>query len=182
MYKFFSLNEIDGITQINDFKHHNKILITPWTISHFIWGYLFYLLGINYFWGFMIHSLYEYVNLTYDSFKKKWGESYDGFRSDSFFNTIGDTIFFMLGMILANHYNNTYLFTINFIVGFIFFSPSFQNILTINRMKYINKLYPKIKVNKIKNYTLVDHYLWLIWIIVNILYIIKFKFKKQISF
>ena len=73
MYKLFSLNEIDGITQINDFKHHIKILITPWTISHFIWGYLFYLLGINYFWGFMIHSLYEYVNLTYDSFKKKMG-------------------------------------------------------------------------------------------------------------
>ena len=44
MYKLFSLNEIDGITQINDFKHHIKILITPWTISHFIWGYLFYLL------------------------------------------------------------------------------------------------------------------------------------------
>lgn len=137
MYKLFSNIEVDGLIEINNFKHSINIFITPWSIAHFISGYIFLLLGFNYFWGLVIHSIYEYINLTNDSVKKKWKKLYDGFRTDSFFNSIGDTIFFLLGMYLAKHYNNNFLFFIIFIVGVLFFLHNIKTILPITGLNIL---------------------------------------------
>jgi len=42
-----------------------------------------------------------------------------GFKQDSLFNSVGDTLYFLLGMILAKKYNNIYLFIYLFL--FLFF-------------------------------------------------------------
>jgi hypothetical protein len=147
MYKLFSNIEIDGLIELSEFKHSTNIFITPWSIAHFIYGYISVLLGFNYFWGFLIHSLYEYMNLTNDSVKNKWKKIYEGFRTDSFFNSIGDTVFFLIGMYLAKHYNNNLLFFVIFIIGVLFFSPQYQEFIGKARFNYIKKMYPNLKAN-----------------------------------
>lgn len=178
MYKLFSNIEVDGLIEINNFKHSTNIFITPWSIAHFISGYIFSLLGFDYFWGLVIHSIYEYVNLTNDSVKKKWKKLYDGFRTDSFFNSIGDTVFFLLGMYLAKHYNNNFLFFIIFIIGVLFFSPQYQNYLTNNRFEYIKKVSKNYKLKSKSNHSKLDIKLFLLWIIASFIVFIKLKFKN----
>jgi hypothetical protein len=180
MYKFFSSKEIDGSFQIGNVKQALNIFITPWTIAHFIFGYVFYLLGFNYFYGFIIHSLYEYVTFTNKKVQEKWKHVYDGFKKDSFFNTIGDTVFFMLAMFLAKKYNNVYFLLIIILIGIWFFSPTYQNYLLIERMNYWENKYPELKNRPNKDYNNQNYFFWYIWILVSIITIIKLKLKKQI--
>jgi len=180
MYKFFSSKEIDGSFQIGNVKQALNIFITPWTIAHFIFGYVFYLLGFNYFYGFIIHSLYECVTFTNKKVQEKWKHVYDGFKKDSFFNTIGDTVFFMLAMFLAKKYNNVYFLLIIILIGIWFFSPTYQNYLLIERMNYWENKYPELKNRPNKDYNNQNYFFWYIWILVSIITIIKLKLKKQI--
>jgi len=169
MYKIFSNIEIDGLIKISDFTLSNNIFITPWSSIHFMTGYIMLLLGFNYFWGFLIHSLYEYLNLTNRSIKYNWKKFYKGFRTDSLFNSIGDTVCFLLGMYVAKHYNNNLLLFLIVIAGIIFLTPQYQTYLTDSRFKYIKKIYPKIKFNKYK----IDQTLLCIWILSSIVVTIK---------
>ena len=179
-YKFISSKEIDGSFQIGNVKQALNIFITPWTIAHFIFGYVFYLLGFNYFYGFIIHSLYECVTFTNKKVQEKWKHVYDGFKKDSFFNTIGDTVFFMLAMFLAKKYNNVYFLLIIILIGIWFFSPTYQNYLLIERMNYWENKYPELKNRPNKDYNNQNYFFWYIWILVSIITIIKLKLKKQI--
>ena len=45
---FFSIYEIDGRIKIDNFKSNLSIFITPWSISHFVVGYMAQAFGINY--------------------------------------------------------------------------------------------------------------------------------------
>ncbi len=180
MYSFISSKEIDGSFQIGNVKQALNIFITPWTIAHFIFGYVFYLLGFNYFYGFIIHSLYEYVTFTNKKVQETWKHVYDGFKKDSFFNTIGDTVFFMLAMFLAKKYNNVYFLLIIILIGIWFFSPTYQNYLLIERMNYWENKYSQLKNRPNKDYTDQNYFFWSIWILVSIILLIKLKLKKQI--
>ena len=180
MYSFISIDEIDGSFQLGNINHKSKIFITPWTIAHFIYGYVFYLLGFNYLWGFIIHSLYEYVTLTNKTVQEKWKHVYDGFKKDSLFNTLGDTIFFMLGMFLAKHYNNIYLLILIILIGIWFFYPTYQNYLLNERMKYWENKYPELKNTSNKDYNNQNYFFWYIWILISVIIIIRLKLKKQI--
>ena len=180
MYKFISIDEIDGSFQIGNVFHKTNIFITPWTIAHFIYGYVFYLLGFNYLSGFIIHSFYEYITLTNKTVKEKWKHVYDGFKKDSMFNTLGDTVFFMLGMFLAKHYNNIYFLFLIILIGIWFFSPIYQNHLLVERMNYWENKHPQLKNRSNKDYNNQNYLFWYIWIFINIFIIFKLKFKKQI--
>ena len=180
MYKFISNYEVDGSFQLGNLKQELNIFITPWTIAHFISGYIFYLLGFNYLWGFIIHGLYEYVTLTNKTVQEKWKHLYDGFKKDSYFNTIGDTIFFMLGMFLAKHYNNIYLLILIIFIGIWFFYPTYQNYLLIERMNFWENKNSQLKNRPNKDYTEQNYFFWSIWILVSIILLIKLKLKKQI--
>jgi len=180
MYSFISIDEIDGSFQLGNINHKSNIFITPWTIAHFIFGYVFYLLGFNYLWGFIIHSLYEYITLTNKTVQKKWKHVYDGFKKDSYFNTIGDTVFFMLGMFLAKHYNNIYLLILIIFIGIWFFYPTYQNYLLIERMNYWENKYPELKNRSNKDYNNQNYFFWYTWILISLFIIIRLKLKKQI--
>lgn len=180
MYKFLSNYEVDGSFQLGHIKQELNIFITPWTIAHFIYGYVFYLLGFNYLWGFIIHSLYEYVTLTNKTVQEKWKHVYDGFKKDSYFNTLGDTIFFMLGMFLAKKYNNLYLLLFVILIGIWFFSPTYQNYLIEQRLKFWENKHSQLKNRANKEYTDQNYFFWIIWFLVSIFIIIRLKLKKQI--
>jgi len=180
MYRFLSIDEIDGSFQIDNINHKSKIFITPWTIAHLIYGYVFYLLGFNYLWGFIIHSLYEYITYTNKTVQNKWKHVYDGFKKDSLFNTLGDTIFFMLGMFLAKNYNNIYLLILIILIGICFSSPICQDYLISERLKYWENKYSELKNRPNKDYNNQNYFFWSIWILVTIFIIIKLKLKKQI--
>jgi hypothetical protein len=160
----FSIYEVDGTIEVDKFKSNLSIFITPWSIAHFVSGYITQAFGINYLFGFILHTIYEYINYTNNTIKNKWSGQWIGFKKDSIFNSIGDTLFFMLGMFVAKKYNTIYLFIIISIVGFIFYSPHFQNYLTNCRIKYFKRRNRKLKI---KN-TILDlskyhfHYYWLI--------------------
>ena len=173
MFKLFSNIEIDGLIKISDFTLSNQIFITPWSSVHFMSGYIMLLLGFNYFWGFLIHSVYEYLNLTNQSIKNNWKQFYKGFRTDSVFNSIGDTVFFLLGMYVAKKYNNNLLLFMVFLTGILFFTPQYQLSLAKSRYKYIKQLYPKITSD---NSNLDLKMLW-IWILTCIIVFIKLNFK-----
>ena len=180
MYNFISNYEVDGSFQLGNVKQELNIFITPWTIAHFISGYVFYLLGFNYFWGFIIHSLYELITLTNKTVQEKWKHVYDGFKKDSYFNTLGDTIFFMLGMFLSKHYNNLYLFLFILLIGFWFFSPTYQYYLIKQRLQYWQNEHSQLKKRPNKEYTDQNYFFWSIWTLVSIILLIKLKLKKQI--
>jgi hypothetical protein len=175
MYNIISFLEIDGLIQIGTIKHQQHFLFTPWTIAHFVYGYVFYLLGFNYFSAFIIHSLYEYFNLTNDYFKKTWNQLFYGFKSDSLLNSIGDTIVFMLAMFLAKHYNNNYFFSANFVLGLCFFSPYFQHYLTNYRLQYLQNKFFNLKGIHTTDYTFFHYFTFLIWILINYLVFVKYK-------
>ena len=109
---FFSMHEIDGKIEINDFKSKLNIFLTPYSITHFGFGYICQSLGINYFYGLVLHTIYEYTNYTNDKAINKWSGHWIGFKKDSILNGIGDTIIFLLGMIIAKNYNNKPIKTI----------------------------------------------------------------------
>ena len=162
----FSMHETDGVIKIDNYESDLSIFITPFSITHFMFGYMTQYLGINYFYGLILHTIYEYINYVSSRLKKNWSEEWKGFKSDSIFNSIGDTLLFLLGMMLAKNYNNIYLFIFIFLIGIIFYSPYFQNYLTNLRLEYLkNKDYNF----KIKNTLFVPHnqvYTYNIWFII----------------
>lgn len=175
---FVSMYEIDGLIEIDKFKSNLSIFITPWSVTHFAIGYITQAFGINYFYGFILHTIYEYINYTSNTIKNKWSGQWIGFKKDSIFNSIGDTIIFLLGMMIAKKYNNIYLFIIIFIVGHIFYSPYFQNYLTNCRIKYFKSKNPKLQI---KN-TILDldkRYFTHYWIIACLIVFIKLKISNK---
>ena len=65
-----SMYEIDGRIKIDNFKSNLSIFITPWSISHFIFGYMAQAFGINYLYGLTAHTIYEYSNYVSYTLKK----------------------------------------------------------------------------------------------------------------
>ena len=59
---FASIYEIDGKIKIHIFKSNLNIFITPWSITHFTYGYMCQVFGISYMNGFILHTIYEYVH------------------------------------------------------------------------------------------------------------------------
>ena len=169
---FFSLYEIDGSIEIDNYKSNLSVFITPWTIAHFNYGYMTSAFGINYFFGLIIHTIYELFFYFNRNIKKIWDKDWKGFKSDSIINGIGDTLGFMVGMFLANKYNNIYLFVFIFLVGLIFFSHSFQNILVSNRLYYFKSKDNTLDIDNRKFYTY-SYYLDYIWIIISLFIFIK---------
>ena len=175
---FASIYEIDGKIKIDSFKSNLSIFITPWSVAHFVSGYMTQAFGINYLYGFILHTIYEYINYTNNTIKNKWSGQWIGFKKDSIFNSIGDTIIFLLGMMFAKKCNNIYLFIIISIVGFIFYSPNFQNYLTNCRIKYFKSRNPKLQI---KN-TILDldkQYFSYYWLIICLVVFIKLKILNK---
>lgn len=178
-YIFSSMYEIDGILHIDNYKSKLNIFLTPYSITHFGFGYMTQAFGINYLYGLILHTIYEYVNYTNYKIKNKWSGNWVGFRSDSIVNGIGDTFCYLLGMMLAKNYNNIYLFIFIFLVGFLFYSPYFQNYLTNMRLEYLKS---KDNTIELKN-TIVDThkclYYHYYWIIICLIVFIKLKISNK---
>jgi hypothetical protein len=174
----FSIYEIDGVTEIDNYKSNKNIFITPFSITHFGFGYMTQAFGINYFYGLVLHTIYEFYNYKSYTLQKKWSEDWKGFVSDSMLNGVGDTLFFMIGMFVSKNYNNIYLFIFIFLMVFIFYSPYFQNYLTNMRLKYLKSKGSKLQI---KN-TIFDknkygfHYYWLI---ICLVVFIKLKISNK---
>jgi sterol desaturase/sphingolipid hydroxylase (fatty acid hydroxylase superfamily) len=141
---FASMYEIDGVIEIDKYKSNLNIFITPFSITHFGFGYMTQAVGISYFYGLIIHTIYECVSHS-DYVVKKWNEGWKGFKKDSVLNSVGDTFVFMIGMFIAKNYNNIYLFIFIFLIVFIFYSPYYQSFLTNARLEYL-----KTKDNTLK--------------------------------
>jgi len=175
---FFSMYEIDGKIEINKFKSNLNIFITPYSITHFGFGYICQAFGINYLYGLIMHTIYEYINYTNYKIKNKWRRQWIGFKQDSLLNSIGDTICFLVGMMIAKNYNNIYLFIFISIIVFLLYSPYFQNYLTNMRLEYLKSKGSKLQI---KN-TIFDtnkygfHYYWLI---ICLIVFIKLKIKNK---
>lgn len=172
---FFSMYEIDGKIKIDNFKSNLSIFITPWSLAHFISGYMTQAFGINYFYGFVLHTIYEYGSYKY---KKKWNKIWKGFKSDSMVNTIGDTFVFMLAMVLAKNYNNAYLFIFIFLIGLLFFSRYFQDFLLNQRLKHLKSKDNKLTIHNTK-FDSYSYYFDYIWIISSLIVIIKLYVKGK---
>ena len=176
---FFSLYEIDGSIEIDNLKSNLSIFITPWSIAHFVSGYMTSAFGINYFLGLIIHTIYELCCYFKSNIKKQWSQIWKGFQSDSAINGFGDTLVFMLGMLLSKKYNNIYLFIFIFLVGFIFFSKNFQYFLVNHRLQYLKSKDNTLNVDNRKFYTY-SYYLDYIWIIVSLITFIKLYIHKNL--
>jgi len=137
MYTFFSKYEVDGTIKIKKISKNFNIFITPWSISHFVTGYMAKLFGLNYIIGLICHTIYEYSNYTSEPLKQKWSKDWYGFKNDSIFNSIGDTVVFLFGMFLAKNFNNWYLFIFIFLLGLLFYSPYLQSYLQYDRLQYL---------------------------------------------
>ena len=188
MYKLFSKYEVDGTIKINKMTSKLNIFITPWSISHFVTGYMLNLFGLNYISGLICHTIYEYRNYTSEPLKQKWGEDWYGFKNDSIFNSIGDTVVFLLGMFLAKNYNNWYFFIFIFLLGVLFYSPMFQSYLINNRLYYLQDKGYKLNLenvlhNKDEQYSRV--FKWIIASVVTLIMLKKniklYKLIKQFS-
>lgn len=179
---FFSIYEVDGDIKLNNFKSHLNIFITPWSVAHFISGYMIQAFGVNYIYGLIGHTIYEYVNHISYPLKKKWSEGWKGFKCDSVFNSVGDTFVFLLGMMLAKNYKNMYLFYFIVILGLLFFSPYVQNYLTNIRLKYLKSKDDALKVEN-SIFDLHNNYYkfsicFPLWVITSLVVFIKIKNKK----
>ena len=177
-YIFSSMYEIDGILHIDNYKSNLNIFITPYSITHFGFGYICQALGINYLYGLILHTIYEYSSKYSIYIAKQWSEDWKGFKEDSIFNSVGDTICFLLGMMLAKNYINIYLFIFIFLIVFLFFSPYFQYYLTNTRLEYLKSKYHKLKIeNRLFNLDkYYMHYRWIIiWTIMSLITFIKLK-------
>ena len=178
----FSIHEIDGITEIDTYKSNLNIFITPWSITHFGFGYMTQSIGINYLYGFVLHTIYEAANhSTY--LVNKWNEQWKGFKKDSLINSVGDTIVFMIGMFIAKNYNNIYLFIFIFLTIFLFYSPYFQRYLTSLRLDYLktkdNTLQLKNSIidSSMNNYN-IFFFIWF-WVLMSLVTFIKLKTKNK---
>jgi hypothetical protein len=174
----FSMYEVDGKIKIDNFKSKLNIFITPFSITHFGFGYMTQAFGINYMYGLILHTIYEYDNYRSYTLQKKWSEDWKGFKSDSILNSVGDTFCFLLGMIFSKNYNNFYLFIFIFLVGLLFYSPYIQNYLTKHRLKYLKSKDHTLKIeNKLFNS---DKYYWhYTWAIVSLVVFIKLKISNK---
>lgn len=180
MYKLFSLYETDGVFEYDkmNIKHDDKIFITPWSIAHFVTGYVMSEAGINYLSGFTIHSLYEAITLYSETIKDKWKKVYIGHKTDSLFNTLGDTIVFMIGMFLAKKYNSFLLLFIIVLIGLIFYSAPFQNYINGKRTEKFKELYPPLENVTFDYHTESYNLFFYLWIFVSITLLIK-KIEKK---
>jgi hypothetical protein len=175
-----STHEIDGVIEIDKFKSNLNILITPFSITHFGFGYMTQAFGINYLYGFILHTIYECVSHS-DYVVKKWNEGWKGFKKDSFLNSVGDTIVFMIGMFIAKNYNNIYLFIFIFLIVFIFYSPYYQSFLTNVRLEYLktkdNTL--KLKDSVLDSPMTTYNIFFFIWFFISLITFIKLKNKNK---
>jgi hypothetical protein len=175
MYTFFSKYEIDGTIKINKMISKLNIFITPWSISHFVTGYMAKLFGLNYMTGLICHTIYEYRNYSSKPLKIEWSKDWYGFKTDSIFNSIGDTVVFLLGMFLAKNYNNWYFFIFIFLLGVLFYSPMFQSYLIDNRLYYLQDKGYKLNLKNVL-YNKYEQYLRVFkWIIASVVTLIIIK-------
>ena len=177
---FASVYEVDGKIEIDNFKSNLNIFMTPFSITHFGFGYMTQAIGINYFYGFVLHTIYEAAShSTY--LVNKWNGQWKGFKKDSLLNSVGDTLVFMIGMFLAKNYINVYLFIFIFLVVFLFYSPCVQSYLTNMRLDYLKT---KDNTLQLKN-SLFDspmntyNIFFFIWIFMSIITFIKLKTKNK---
>ena len=175
---FFSMYEIDGVTEIDNYKSNVNIFITPFSITHFGFGYMAQAFGINYLYGLVLHSIYEFCNYKSYTLQKKWSEDWKGFISDSKDNSIGDTLFFMIGMFFAKNYNNFYLFIFIFLMVFLFYSPYFQSYFTKRRLEYIKSKDNTLNIEN-KLFSSDKYYTHYIWAIVSLVVFIKLKITNK---
>ena len=137
--KVFSFIESDGYFEFGDKRYSESILFTPWSYNHFIIGYTGGLVGISYTDGFLLHSIYELINLTSEYIQKKWRDSYIGLRRDSYINTVGDTVVFMLGMYMSKKIKNKWVLYFILVSGIIFHSKWVQHTLVEQRYMYLKQ-------------------------------------------
>ena len=175
-----SLYEIDGNIKIDNFKSNLSIFITPFSITHFTFGYMTQAFGINYLYGLILHTIYEYSNYKNYTLQKKWSEDWKGFKSDSITNSVGDTLCFIIGMFVAKKYNNLYLFIFIFLVGLLFYSQYFKDYLTNTRLDYLKSKYNTIKKSVFDSRKNNYNNGWFIcWIIVSLATFIKLKISNK---
>ena len=179
MYIFASPLEVDGTIKLLKKKSNLNIFITPWSISHFIVGYMCKMFGLNYIFGLMCHTIYEYINYSDELVNKETSKEWQGFKNDSIFNSIGDTVIFLLGMFLAKNYNNWYLFIFIFLLGLFFYSPNCQSYLQYDRVYYLEDKGFKLNVENILLHTREQYVKCFQWIIVC--FIIFVMLKKNIK-
>ena len=94
-------------------NYKNHTFITPWTFIHFLFGIFVYLFNSKFFKGIdtlksfiillIVHTLYEINDHIY--LVNIWTKS-----SNSILNSIGDTIFSILGFYFAYKYLDVKLF------------------------------------------------------------------------
>ena len=169
-YLFFSEKEIDGTLKIKNNYISNIVFFTPWSLIHFITGCIFSFWNISYIIGFIIHTIYELYNLSSSNAKKKWRNYHLYFLGDSYENSIGDTIVFLLGMYFIKNFYNPYIFIFLLFLGIIFFSNPFQNFINKDRLNWINRVYKIKKKVKIKDSS---NKMIIMWLLVSIICLIK---------
>ena len=108
-FKIFSLAD-----NMNFYKGYASALITPWTLIHFLTGVNTFLILNNYnynysqilYIGIIVHTIYEIKDCKLyftDAKRTDWNDN-------SIINSIGDTISFVLGLLLGNFMkNNNYI-------------------------------------------------------------------------
>ena len=173
-----SMYEIDGRIEIDNLKSNLSIFITPWSISHFVVGYMTQAFGINYLYGLIGHTIYEYINYVNYNVKNKWSEEWKGFKKDSTLNGVGDTFVFLLGMMLAKNYNNFYLFIFIFLVGLLFYFPYVQDYLIHDRLQYLKSKNNTLKIEN-RLFNLDKYYTHYIWAIASLIVFIKLKILNK---
>lgn len=117
---------------------NKAVLITPWSIIHFLLGYLC-MVYVNYFninkdnaivALFILHTIYE-IKDYYFSYIKDPQSKYEKWSSNnSIYNCFGDTIAFMLGVAFAvnTNYSTTTLIiaTLLFLLSVYLFHNNFE--------------------------------------------------------
>jgi hypothetical protein len=84
--------------------------IDQYSLLHFSTGVIFRFLNINWLYSFLIHLIFEYVENTptgihfIDNYLTWWPGGKQ--KPDSLINSLSDTLFFMLGWIVANLVKN----------------------------------------------------------------------------
>lgn len=171
--KFFSLIESDGLFKLGNKQYSELILFTPWSYSHFIIGYVSNKIGMSYLQGFVLHSIYEAIHLTSEHVQEQWGKSYIGLKRDSYINTVGDTIVFLLGMYFSEKIKNKQILYFILVSGLVFHSRWIQRILIEQRYQYLKQKIdlPKYEKNDV-NEGLKDYIYLVMWVFIC-LYVLK---------